>query len=236
MTLKNDGSSEIMKLLRNVIKTQADLSEKISAITKRIDEQSKLLKKLAKSSEGVPASLSDSNFKSSGPFLDNAFKRGEIPEKAKETFESICKLQKELGRAVRVEDVDKSDLTKSKRPTLYEHVRKLEAANLLTSKIGSEIGLSGADTPPNARYYTVTMHSLYDVSVLTHLPEDLSKTAQKMIALQEGTEKRLSLKEIAKATQRTEQAEKLILEQLYLRNLIEKIESDEPEYYIPRRE
>jgi len=235
MTIQNDDLSEILRSLHIVLKTQENFSKQMAKVIIQVEEQSKLLKKLVNSREGnVPASF-NADLSSSAFFLDQAFKRGNIPEKAKQTFEAISRLQKELKRPVRVEDIDNSGLTNSKRPTLYEHVRKLENARLLTSGIGAELGLSSADNPPNAKYYGVTTHSLYDVSVLTQLPEELSLTAQKMITLQEGVEKPLSLDEIAKATGRSDKAEVLVLEQLFFRNLIRKHDSDKLEYYIPQR-
>ncbi len=235
MPAKTNEISEMKTILKGVLKAQETLTEQLQLVLNTVKEHTGLLEKFTPTSMNS-TSINDSALEmgSSGYFLDQAFKRGKIPEKAKQTFEAISKLQRQLKRPVRVEDVDMSDLTDSKRPTLYEHVRKLEVANLLTARIGAELGLSGPDTPPNAKYYGVTTHSLYDLSIITQLPDDLSLTAQKMIMLQEGvSSKKLSLKDISEATGRSGEAEQIILEQLYLRNLIEK---SGREFFIPKRD
>jgi hypothetical protein len=93
------------------------------------------------------------------------------------TVEAISEYETEHQRGVVAKDLAR--LRGVEQPTIYDHLSKLEEANLIFWQRGSELGLK----PFNAKFYSVSNRSehLEDLPVLMSLPDDVTPIAQAIL-------------------------------------------------------
>ncbi len=93
------------------------------------------------------------------------------------TLDAIREYEKEHGQGVVARDLAR--IRNVELPTIYDHLSKLEAENLVMWQRGTEIGLK----PFNAKFYSVAQRDelLSDLPVLMALPEKVIPIAQAII-------------------------------------------------------
>ena len=161
------------------------------------------------------------------------------------TVDAIIEYEREHQQGVVAKDLAR--LRGVEQPTIYDHLSKLEEANLIFWQRGSELGLK----PFNAKFYSVVNREehLEDIPVLMALPEEVTPIAQAILkagkagvskkvllemvrGLSESGEKPWSKISGGKIAGHLEDAVKLLLRRVLIR-YERKLDDD---YFFPRTE
>ena len=158
---RNSGSNDILtsieKRLRTIQKVLSKLEKRVNAIEKVV---------------GQSVAIQQEN-----PLVYSRVLMG--------TLNAIRRFEEEHDRGVVAKDL--APMRKVELPTIYDHLSKLEEANLVLWQRGTELGLK----PHNAKFYSVSKrdHRLTDLPVLMALPDTAIPIAQ---AIVRGSQKGVS--------------------------------------------
>jgi len=180
----SDGgkNSELSRALRNIEKTLQSIQEGVAGLDNRI---SSLEQKVGQ----------QDSFQQGNPLIFSRVLTG--------TLDAIREFENKQGQGIVAKDLAR--IRNVELPTIYDHLSKLEEANLISWQRGTELGLS----PHNAKFYSLLQREkqLADIPVLMSLPDYVTPIAQAILKASKKGVSRTSL--ILKAITLKEQGEKI---------------------------